>query len=90
MTEPDGTLVTRTISFPATWTVTFGPLSPGAKYQTPLALRIYKGKSQFACLVNVKSFIDLDNVVLGTADPIPVPRPPVRTPRFYTRDDENL
>lgn len=77
--QPDGCLARQTISFPATWTVTFGPLTPGSRGDSTKALRIYgPKKNQYACFVNVQSFIDRDHVEVGS--PEPLPEPPPRTP----------
>lgn len=58
--------VQRILTFPSSWRVTFGPVSPSSKGQGGngvLALRIYRSeKDQYACFVGVQSFRDLDRV----------------------------
>lgn len=49
----------RKVTVPDTWKVTFGPLSPGARGESHLALRFYEGKElQRAIFTDVKTFRD--------------------------------
>lgn len=44
---------------PENWQLTLGPFIPGGGTQGKTALRIYEGKLQRACLMNVTMFRDL-------------------------------